>query len=157
MAKKRTFREFKQGIYKPTNKEKCLNTTPVVYRSMLECRAFRFFDNSSNVIKWGSELFPINYHKPGENRNARYFVDIYAEMKIGEEIKKYIIEIKPYKQTLAPVANNKKKQSTILYENIQFAINSAKWEAAEKWAEKRGIIFLKITEKNIEQLESGNK
>lgn len=155
MAKKRTFREFKQGIYKPTYKEKCVNKEPVVYRSMLECRAMRFFDNSPNVLKWGSETVIIPYKKM--DRMARYFVDIYAEMKIGEEVKKFLIEIKPFSQTQKPIPNNRKKKSTILYESLQWAINSAKWEAAEKFAKLKGMTFLVITEKNIEQLESGNK
>lgn len=155
MAKKRTFREFKQGIYRPTHKEKCLNKEPVVYRSMLECRAMRFFDNSANVIKWGSEIVIIPYKK--FDRMARYFVDIYAEMKIGDQIKKFIFEIKPFSQTKEPVASNRKKQSTILYENKQYAINTAKWEAATKFATLKGMEFGLLTEKNIEQLESGNK
>lgn len=151
MAKKRTFKEFKQGIYKPNNSEKCLNRTPIVYRSMLECRTFRFFDNSPSVLKWGSELFPIQYMKG--DKPARYWVDIYAEMKIGDEVKKFIFEVKPEKQTISPKPSKNKKRSTVVYEQTMWYINNQKWDAARAWAIKNGLEFKIITEKDVENLE----
>ncbi len=159
MAKKRTFKEFKQGIYKPTNREKCLNKVPVVYRSFLEARLFRVLDRSSNVLEWSSEQVIIPYKNPvksaqeGETVYSRYFVDVYMKMTIGEEVKKFIVEIKPFAQTQPPKPSKKKKTSTVIYENAQWSVNQAKWEAARKWAEKKGMDFLIITEKNIEILE----
>lgn len=156
MAKKRSFREFKQGVFKPINKDKCLNKTEIVYRSGLERSVMIVLDKNVNVIKWGSENVVIPYFKPIEERMARYFVDFYIEIKIGEEIKKYIVEVKPHSQlTVKPHGN--KKTSTILYENIQFAVNKAKWEAAEKWAKNKGMEFLIITEKNIDSILGKDK
>ena len=152
MAKKRTFREFKQGIFKPINKAKCLNKSDIVYRSGLESKLMMQLDKNSNVISWSSEAVIIPYWKPGENRIARYFVDFYAKLKIGDTVKEYLFEVKPHRQISKPVANKNKKQSTILYENIQYAINTAKWKAAEEYCAKKGYKFLIITEKNIETI-----
>lgn len=156
---KRTYREFRQGIFKPLNKDKCANTTPVIFRSYLEARLFKILDSNPNVLKWSSEetvipyVHPIKTKATGQKTYARYFVDVFMEMKIGDEVKKYIVEIKPESQTKKPVVNNKKKPSTILYENSMYAINTAKWEAAKAYANKKGMEFLIITEKNIDFLE----
>lgn len=159
MAKKRTYREFRQGIFKPLNKEKCLNKTPVIFRSYLEARLFKILDSNPNVINWSSEqtiipyVHPIRTKQTGQKTFARYFVDVYMEMKIGEANKKFIVEIKPHSQTLPPVISKKKKESTILYENSMYAINTSKWEAATAYAKKKGYTFLIITEKNLDFLE----
>jgi hypothetical protein len=159
MAKERTYREFRQGIYKPLNKKKCLNTTPVIFRSFLEARLFKILDTHENVIKWSSEQTVIPYVHPIKTKQnnkttlARYFVDIYVEMNIDGINKKYLLEIKPHGQTLKPTPSNRKKPSTIIYENAMYAINQAKWDAAKKYAHKKGMEFLVITENNINLLE----
>ena len=144
--------EYKQGIYKPTNKAKCVNKAPVVYRSWLEARLFRFLDNSPSVLEWGSEVVVIPYFKSIENRMARYYMDVYAKMKIGENVKKFLIEVKPHKFTLPPVPG-RKAMKTVIYENTQWSINQDKWKFAQKWAEMNKYEFMIITEKNIEKLE----
>ena len=63
--------------------------------------------------------------------------------------KKFLIEIKPSKQVAKPVANNRKKQSTILYEQTTWITNQAKWEAAKRWSEKKGYEFIILTEKEL--------
>lgn len=159
MAKGRTYREFRQGIFKPLNKEKCLNSSPVIFRSYLEARLFKILDSNSDVLKWSSEetvipyVHPIKTKQSGQKTYARYFVDVYMEMKIEDKIRKFIIEIKPASQVEKPVINNRKKLSTILYENAMYAINTAKWEAAKAYAKKKDMDFLIITEKNIDFLE----
>lgn len=158
MAKKRTFREFKQGIFSPSNKEKCLNKTLPVYRSSLERSLMIILDKNPNVLAWSSEQVIIPYKHPiksaqsGTPQYSRYFVDFYLKMKIGETIKEFIVEVKPHKQTESPTSHGNKKPTTILYENSQWAINQAKWDAATKWCEKKGYKFLIITEKNIDQI-----
>ena len=158
MPKKRTYREFRQGVYRPENKEKCLNTSPVIFRSNLELKLMKILDFNANVIKWSSEQIIIPYEKPGPvKKMARYFTDAYVEIKIGEIIKKLIIEIKPERQTIRPVPSKRKKQSTILYESLAYAINDAKWKAAKEYAKKKDMEFIIITEKNIDFLEGKHK
>lgn len=158
MASKRTFREFKQGIFKPKNKQKCINKDQIVYRSGLECSFMLKLDNNPNVIQWSSESIIIPYFKSVENRSARYYVDFWFKIVLPDKTtKEFIVEIKPHRQTLPPTESKKKKASTILYENIMFKTNEDKWKAAQQWCsdyQKRGknISFLIITEKNIDTI-----
>lgn len=164
MAKKRTYREFKQGLYKPQNPGKCLNKTPPEYRSGLERKLMLVLDKNPNVVEWSSEKVIIPYKHPvksaqsGTPQYARYFVDFYMKLKIGEVVKEFLIEVKPDRQTREATKHGNKKQSTLLYEQIQFAINTSKWDAAKKWCEdqkrlkNRDIKFLIITEKNIDTI-----
>lgn len=164
MAKKRTYREFKQGLYKPQNPSKCLNKTPPEYRSGLERKLMLVLDKNPNVIEWSSEKVIVPYKHPvksaqsGTPQYARYFVDFYMKLKVGEVVKEYLVEVKPERQTRKAENHGNKKQSTLLYEQLQFAINTSKWEAAKKWCEdqkrlkNRDIKFLIITEKNIDTI-----
>jgi len=42
-----------------------------------------------------------------------------------------------------------KRRKTMLYEQRTYVINRAKWDAAEKWASKKGIEFKILTEKEL--------
>lgn len=160
MAKKRTYREFKQGLYKPMNPEKCLNKTPPEFRSGLERKLMLVLDKNPNVIKWSSEkviipyVHPLKSAKSGQNEYARYFVDFYMKLKVGEGYKEFLVEVKPDSQTKKPSCHGNKKQSTIVYENSMWAINQSKWQAAKKYCEKKNLQFIIITEKNIDQILS---
>lgn len=158
MASKRSFREFKQGIYKPINKPKCLNKTHPVYRSGLEMRMMSVLDKNPNVLSWGSENVIIPYFKSTEKRMARYFVDFYMKIKVGEVIKEFIIEVKPLSQITEKKSHGNSKPSTIIYNQLTFITNTNKWEAAKKWCKEqkekknRDIEFIIITEKNIDTI-----
>lgn len=79
----------------------------------------------------------------------RYFVDNVVHIREGESIKKYLIEIKPYKQTRPPTVHGNKKRSTIIHENATWQVNKAKWSAAMDWCSKNGFTFQIITEKQF--------
>ena len=155
MAKKRTFKEFKQGVFKPVNKKKCLNKGEIIYRSGLEMKVMFELDKNPNVIEWNSEGTIVPYIKPTTGQPARYFVDFYMKVKMQDgNMKKFLIEVKPHKQTMLKEHGNS-KPSTILYDQIQFAINTAKWEAAKLYCKKKGDMeFLLMTEKDIDKLKS---
>jgi hypothetical protein len=63
--------------------------------------------------------------------------------------RKVLIEVKPFKQTKPPVASIKKSQKTVVYENVQYAMNMSKFDAAKKWCEKNNFLFLILTENEI--------
>lgn len=141
---------FNQGYFNPTNKNKYKGSWPIIYRSSLELKAYRWMDNNPNVITWGSESVVIPYTSPLDNRMHRYFVDLVATLKRKDNsIDKLLIEIKPHKQTTSPKNSSKKNPKTFLYEQCQFSVNSAKWEAARKWCSRNGYIFLIMTERHI--------
>lgn len=141
---------YKQGIFTPNNPKKYKGNFPIVYRSGLELKVFRWMDNNTNVTSWGSESIVIPYQSPLDGRVHRYFPDLIAHLNSKDgSVKKLVIEIKPEKQTLPPVSSIRKKKSTMLYEQVQYAVNQEKWKAAKTWANKKGYQFIILTEKNI--------
>jgi hypothetical protein len=143
--------KYSQGIYSPLNPQKYRGSYPIIYRSGLELKSFRYLDKNPNVLTWGSESVVIPYISPADGKMHRYFVDLVATLKDVKNncIRKLLIEVKPEKQTKPPIESNKKKRTTILYEKYQYAVNMAKWEAARKWAKEKGYIFLILNEKHI--------
>lgn len=139
--------KYRQGVFTPINKDKFVGTN-AIYRSGLELRFMRFCDNNPNIIKWGSENVVIPYISPIDGRVHRYFVDNFVIIKEGEKIGKYLIEIKPYKQTFAPTTKYKKREH-LIYEQSMYVINQAKWTAAREFCKRKGLEFLILTEKDF--------
>ena len=139
--------KYRQGKFVPTNKDKFIGTH-ATYRSGLELKFMRFCDNNPNVLKWGSENVIVPYISPLDGRVHRYFVDNFVMIKEGNIIKKYLIEIKPSKQTQPPNTKYKKKEH-LIYEQSMYVINSAKWDAARRFCKLKGFDFLILTEKHL--------
>lgn len=139
-----------QGLYKPNYPLKYIgDINQIVYRSSWELRAFKWADNNEYIIEWSSEPFPIKYFDHSTNKFRRYFPDLYLKVKDkNNEIKKYIIEIKPEKQTKPP-QQRKKKTKTYLNEIATYQKNVSKWTQAEKFCQSNNIIFKIITEKEL--------
>jgi hypothetical protein len=141
---------YSQGEFKPKNINKYRGSYPIVYRSSLELKVMRWFDDNINVLSWGSESVVVPYFSPIDEKSHKYFVDFVVNLKTKDgEIKKLLIEIKPFKQTIKPVSSIYKKPTTLMYENKQYILNQVKWEAAKEWSKKRGYEFLILTEKDI--------
>lgn len=148
LGKKNT--NYKQGIFNPKNPKKYKGTTPIIYRSGLELLSMRYFDNSPNVLSWGSESVVIPYQSPLDGKVHRYFIDMVAEIKMKDgTTKKVLVEVKPEKQTYPPTITNKKSQKTMIYEKYQYAVNTAKWQAAKQYANKKGYLFFILSEKHL--------
>ena len=142
---------FKQGEYEIQNWDKYIGNKNPRYLSSYELHAFQYFDRSPAVIKWGAEVVVVEYFNPVKNRRARYIVDIYVKYKHKSgEIREELIEIKPSQQCTPPKkGRGKKAEQTYLKESMTWMINSAKWEAAQKYAAERGWKFGLLTEKNL--------
>ena len=140
-------RKWRQGIFTPTYQDKFIGST-ATYRSGLELKFFRFCDNNPNVLEWGSENVVVPYKSPVDNRMHRYFVDNFIVIREGEQIKKYLVEIKPFKQTQLPTTKYKKRRH-LLYEQKMYITNQAKWEAAKEYGKKKGYVFIILTEKEL--------
>lgn len=139
--------KYRQGIFKPKNPNKFLGST-AFYRSGLELKFMRFFDDNTNVLQWSSERVIVPYISPLDNRVHKYFVDNFVVIKEGDTIRKYLVEIKPSKQTAAPTAKYKKKHH-LLYEQRMWHVNNSKWTSAKAFAKERGWEFIILTEKDI--------
>ena len=143
-------KRFRQGIFTPKNSEKYIGNNNPVYRSSWELKFFRWADLNENVLHWGSENIIIPYLSPLDQKVHRYFVDNFIVFKDSKGIKsKFLIEIKPSKQVEKPVVSQTKSRRTMLYEQKTWIINQSKWDAAKKWATKKGYQFLILTEKEL--------
>jgi TnsA endonuclease N terminal len=138
---------FKQGPFTPKHPEKYVGDVKKIrFMSSYELQFHEFCDSNPNILRWASEEIAIPYVKPTDGKIHRYYPDYWIEYINKEgKLERKVIEIKPAKQTRRPRKNSK----SALYENIQYAINAAKWEAAVKWCKAHGMTFEVMTEKQI--------
>ena len=127
------------GKYRPINPKKYRgNPTRVIYRSLWERKFMVFCDNNPSIMEWGSE-----------GKVRRYFPDFYIKVREKSgQIAKYVIEVKPKKQTKPPYDKDKR---TAAYRRaaLTFAKNRAKWDAAQDFCEDRQMKFLILTEDHL--------
>lgn len=85
---------------------------------------------------------------PVDGKPHRYFVDIKAVFIQPDGTEKtYLIEIKPFDQTIPPKPSRNKR---VLMEAVAtYQINQAKWEAARRYCNEMGYTFLIMTEYEI--------
>ena len=147
MNRKRTS-QFKQGIYRPQHQEKYKGTFPITYRSSWELKLMRWCDLNPNVLTWGSESVVVPYQNPLTGRVSRYFIDFNVCMRdrVGE-LKKFLIEVKPFDQTQPPV--QKKNTKSHMRRLAEYVKNQAKWKAATDFAANKGYQFVVLTEKQL--------
>lgn len=141
--------KFRQGVYRPKVDGKYKGKHYPVYRSGWELKFFRWCDNNPNILSWNSEGVVVPYVSPLDNKVHRYFVDSLITIKENNDIKTYLVEIKPSSQVNPPQQKKYKRKKTIIYEQRMYVVNRAKWDAAEKWAKKKGIEFKILTEKEL--------
>jgi len=144
---------YLQGTYIPVNKSKYMGKGDPYYRSSYEKRVFVWADFNKNILRWSSESIAIPYLFEVDNKFHRYYPDVIADIrdKTGK-VTKYIIEIKPHKQTLPPqkpMNKNKKRQERYTYEMVRWIKNNNKWIATVRYCKKHGYEFKILTEKHI--------
>ena len=141
---------FKQGHFEPKNPGKYKGNVPIVFRSSWELKFMKWCDENPAIILWISETVFVHYHNPIKQRIARYFPDFIIKLRNKHgEVKQYLIEVKPLKETVPPQKKRGKRKATMLYEQMTWATNQAKWAAAKVWARKHSMEFLIITEKTL--------
>ena len=125
------------------------DSTNIICRSTWERKFCRWCDLNESILEWGSEEFYIPYISPLDNRVHRYFPDFIIKVKESTgQIKTYVIEVKPKKQTRPP-KTPKRKTKSYLYECKTYAVKQAKWKAAVEFCEDRRIKFKIITEDEL--------
>ena len=139
-----------KGKYKPENPQKYKgNPTNIIYRSLWERKFMLYCDKNLNILEWGSEEIALPYRSPLDNRVHRYFPDFYIKVKESNgQIKKYLVEIKPKKQTVEPKIKQRRTKQYI-YEVTEWAKNQAKWKAAREFCEDRQWQFKIVTEDDL--------
>lgn len=125
------------------------NECYIQYKSNLERIAFCYADLNPKVQKFSIEPFSIPYVKPLDNQVHRYFVDMFIEFATGD---KFLVEIKPYHETMMPEQPKVKSPNAVLRYKEQvetYLVNQAKWKAASEFAASKGMKFIVLTEKQL--------
>ena len=138
-----------KSLFKPTKPRKYKgDVNNIICRSSWEKRFCSWCDLNESIIEWGSEEFWIPYRAP-DGKTRRYFPDFIIKVKESTgQVKTYVIEVKPKKQTRPPKPR-KNVTKSYLYECQTYAVNQAKWKAAVEFCEDRMIQFKIITEDEL--------
>ena len=139
------------GKFKPSYPGKYKgDPTNIIYRSLWERKFMVWCDRNINVEEWGSEEIIIPYISPVDGRVHRYFPDFYvrARTKTGGKAR-LIIEVKPLKQPQTP-KKQQRRTKKYLNEVRTYAVNDAKWKAAREYCKDRQMVFMILTEKELQ-------
>ena len=139
-----------RGKYYPSFPRKYKgDPTNIIYRSLCERKFMVYCDKNNKILEWGSEEIALPYISPQDNRIHRYFPDFYIKVQENTgKIKRYLIEVKPLKQTTKP-KKPKRQTKGYIREAFEYARNQAKWKAAREYCADRMWEFKIITEKEL--------
>jgi hypothetical protein len=139
-----------QGTFNPRHPERYKGNYPIIFRSSWELKMMQTFDSRTDVLYWSSESNIVHYYHPFKRRMARYFPDFLVAFKDKEgKVTKWLVEVKPYKETIPPVIGPRQRKTTKLYQEATFVVNTEKWKAAEKYCRENGLQFKILTEREI--------
>ena len=121
----------------------------IICRSSWERKFCQWCDRNRSIIYWASEEISIPYVSPKDNRVRRYYPDFLIKVQEkNNNIKTYVVEVKPKKQTLPPKPRKRVTKSYI-YECTTYAVNQAKWKAANEFCKDNRIEFKIVTEDEL--------
>ena len=125
------------------------DSSNIICRSSWERKFCRWCDLNESILEWGSEEFWIPYLSPVDNKVHRYFPDFIIKVKESAgQVKTYVVEVKPKKQTQPP-KKPKRQTKSYIYECKTYAVNQAKWKAAVEFCKDHMIQFKVITEDEL--------
>ena len=140
-----------RGKYYPSFPRKYKgDPTNIIYRSLWERKFMVYCDRNAKILEWGSEEIALPYISPHDSRVHRYFPDFYIKVQENTgKVKRYLIEVKPLKQTVKP-KKPKRQTKGYIREAFEYARNQAKWKAAKEYCADRMWEFKVITEKELD-------
>ena len=140
-----------RGKYYPSFPRKYKgDPTNIIYRSPWERKFMLYCDRNAKILEWGSEEIALPYISPHDSRVHRYFPDFYIKVQENTgKVKRYLIEVKPLKQTTKP-KKPKRQTKGYIREAFEYARNQAKWKAAREYCADRMWEFKVITEKELD-------
>ena len=123
-----------KGKYYPSFPRKYKgDPTNIIYRSLWERKFMVYCDKNSKILEWGSEEIALPYISPHDSRVHRSFPDFYIKVQENTgKVKRYLIEVKPLKQTVKP-KKPKRQTKGYIREAFEYARNQAKWKAAREY------------------------
>ena len=145
-------RRSHKGKFRPLNPEKYKgNVTEICWRSSWELKLMMELDKNPDVLEWNSEEIAIHYISPIDKKPHRYFPDFWVKKvnRSDGKIVEVLIEVKPKKETAPPQAKTGKPTKKYINEVYTWGVNSAKWEAAEKFCKQKGWQWMIMTEHEL--------
>jgi len=135
--------KYAQGIFVPNNPEKYIGKGSIKYRSSWEFAFMNLCDKHPSIIQWASESIRIPYHNPLTKKQTIYIPDFFIVYE-DQNQKRHseLIEIKPSKEITMESARSQRDKLMVI-------VNTAKWAAAQNWAERNGIKFRVLSENEI--------
>ena len=134
---------FAQGLFTPRNPAKYVGNRTPRYRSGWEFAFMQFCDNNEHVLQWASEAINIPYRNPLTGKQTIYVPDFLITYRTRDNtVKAELIEIKPRGQSLITERQSSRDRAVV-------AVNYAKWDAAQKWCRRQGLVFRVITEDDM--------
>ena len=136
--------KFAQGKYVIKNPEKYAGNRTPMYRSSWEWAFMQFCDNHPGVIQWASEAIKVPYKNPLTGKNTIYVPDFLVVYQDKNGTKRAeVIEVKPKKETtMEQAGRSRQAQAKVI-------LNSAKWEAANRYFRQNNLVFRIVTEDDI--------
>jgi len=135
---------YASGKYKLLNPEKYVGNKAPTYRSSWEYSFMRTCDTHPSIQKWASEAISIPYRCPIRGKQTVYVPDFFIQyVDKNEKMHVELIEIKPRNQTTLESAGRSKKNQ------IEYARNLSKWQAAQAWCKQQGIKFRILNEQDL--------
>lgn len=137
-------RKFAQGKYLIKHPEKYVGNKVPTYRSSWEWHFMRFCDLDERILKWASEAVQIPYRCPLTGKRTVYVPDFFIQYADKQgKLHVDLIEVKPSNQTIFEKVGKSK------HNQIEFARNQAKWQAANAWCKSQGINFRVLNETDL--------
>ena len=102
-----------------------------------------FCDSNDHILQWASESISIPYRHPLTGKQTIYVPDFFITYRGRDnQVRAELIEIKPKKQSIVESKASSRDRAVV-------AVNYAKWDAAQRWARRNGVVFRVITEDQI--------
>lgn len=146
-----------KGVFEVRNPNKYVGKESPIFRSRLEKKVMLALDASPHVVQWASEqplipyVHPVRTLQEGKQIVWNYHPDFLIKLTDGTKTWVELIEIKPAKQTKAPLPWGKGRSKKLAeYEAQTYSVNVAKWERAIEFCEQNGWKFRIVTEQTID-------
>lgn len=158
--------KYKQGLFIPTNKDKVIKLNDkggLYYRSGLEEKMMIYLDRNDRVKRWSAEWIKIPYEKQTWNSKLQemtttthtYYPDFYYELEKSDgSIDRVVAEVKPDSETRPPVVKENmtaKQMKNLEYSLKTYNANLSKWKYMIDYCDRKGFVFIILTEKHIQR------
>jgi len=136
--------KFAQGRFEMKNPGKYVGKKTPLARSSWETVFMRMLDEHPGVENWASESIQIPYQSPLTGKYTIYVPDFFIVYR-DKDGKKHaeVVEVKPKNQTMRESVGKSR------YNQEQYILNMAKWEAANKWCKQHKLRFRVVSEEDI--------